>query len=142
MFGNRSFLMLGGDSPADIKSLTEGGYEIANCRFGFDQGVDANGKATTSVHGGTIEVALPQLPGDELIGWALDSRKYVDGVIVMLDADNIPVEKVVFRNAACTNFNIDYTQADDSYVTVKLEISAEELTVGSGITFTNEWIHN
>jgi hypothetical protein len=29
MFGHRSFLMLGGGGiPADIKSLTEGGYEI------------------------------------------------------------------------------------------------------------------
>jgi hypothetical protein len=30
MFGHRSFLMLGGGSPADIRSLTKGGYELAN----------------------------------------------------------------------------------------------------------------
>ena len=58
MFGHRSFLILGGASPADIKSLIEGGYEMANCRFGFRQGVDAKGKSTTSVQSGVIDLVL------------------------------------------------------------------------------------
>ncbi|MDR0573735.1 MAG: hypothetical protein LBG96_06855 [Tannerella sp.] len=49
--GHRSFLMLGGGSPADIISrLTERGHEIAHYSFSFQQGVDANGKATTRVY--------------------------------------------------------------------------------------------
>ena len=49
MHGHRSFLILGSDdSPADIMSLTEGGYEIANYSFTLQQGVDdRKGKATT-----------------------------------------------------------------------------------------------
>jgi len=142
MFGHRNFLILGGDSPADIKSLTEAGYELDHCRFGFKQGIDANGKVTTSVYSGMIEVALSQLPLEPVIEWALNSRKYVDGVIVTLDADNIPVEKVFFKNAACTGFNIDYTLSDKSYITTKLEISAEQLIVGSDISFQNKWIYD
>jgi hypothetical protein len=142
MFGHRSFLMIGRDSPADIGSLIEGGYEIAHSRFGFTQGVDANGKVTTAVYSGMIEVALIQLPPKPIIEWALDSRKYMDGVIVLLDADNIPVEKVIFKNAACTGFKIDYTQSDDSYVTTKLKITAEELIVGGDVIFTNQWIQD
>ena len=39
MHGHRSFLILGGDSPADILSLTEGGYEISNYTYSFEQGM-------------------------------------------------------------------------------------------------------
>ncbi|GHV52096.1 hypothetical protein FACS1894181_14890 [Bacteroidia bacterium] len=52
---------------------------------------------------------------------------------------NIPVEKILFKNAACMNLDIDYTQVGDSYVATKLEIQAEQLIVGNGINFTNEW---
>ena len=142
MFGHRNFLIIGSDSPADIKSLIEGGYELAHCRFGFKQGIDANGKATTSVYSGVIEVALSQIPPKPVLEWALDSRKYVEGIIITLDADNIPLEKVFFKNAACTGFNIDYTQASKSYLTTKLKISAEQLIVGSDVTFSNKWIQD
>jgi hypothetical protein len=143
MFGHKSFLMLGGDSPADIKSLTEGGYEIANCRWGFKQGTEASGKATTAVHSGVIEVVLSQIPPAQVIEWALDSRKYTDGVVVTLDADNMPVEKVIFQNSTCSYFKIDYLQTGNSYLAVKLEITAERLVVGDGeITFDNKWIYD
>jgi hypothetical protein len=33
MFGHRSFLVLGGGSPADIVSLIKGGYEISIVGF-------------------------------------------------------------------------------------------------------------
>jgi hypothetical protein len=143
MFGYKNFLMLGGDSPADIKSLTEGGYELANCRWGYKQGTDANGKATTAVHSGVIDVVLTQIPPTPVIEWALESRKYMDGMLVMLDANNMPVEKLIFQNATCTYFKIDYLQSGNSYLAVKLEITAEKLIVGDGeIIFTNNWVYD
>jgi hypothetical protein len=54
MFGHRSFLIIGGGSPADIKSLISGGYEILDCNFDFHQGIDRKGKATTRVYIGTF----------------------------------------------------------------------------------------
>jgi hypothetical protein len=49
MFGCRSFLMFGNGSPADIKSLTEEGYEIIHSRFGFMQGVDVIGNGAVGL---------------------------------------------------------------------------------------------
>lgn len=141
MYGHKIFLIMGDDISADIKSLTEGGYELAHCRFGFSQGIDANGKVTTSVHGGVIEAALAQVPLDPIIEWSLNPRKYVNGAIVTLDAENIPVEKVIFKNAACVDFGINYTRSDDSYVTIKLKISAEQLIIDD-LIFTNKWIYD
>jgi hypothetical protein len=140
MFGHRSFLVLGGDSAADIMSLVEGGYEISDCRFSFEQGIDDMGKATTRVYFGVMYITLSQLPPNEIIEWALNSRKYCDGAIVVLDAENIPVEKVIFQNAACLNFKINYVEQGESYIITEIVIQAQKLIVGSGIDFDNEWI--
>ncbi len=142
MFGHRNFLVLDGDCPADINSLLERGYELEHCRFGFKQGVDANGKATTTVYSGMIEVALAQIPLEPIIEWALNSRKYLDGAIITLDADDVPLEKVFFKNAACIGFHIDYTHGSKSYLTTKLKISAEQLIVGDFIICKNNWIYD
>jgi len=142
MFGHRAFFIIGSDSPADIKSLISGGYEVLDASFNFRQGIDRFGKATTCVYSGTLDVKLSELPKDDLIEWALDSRKYMDGMIVVLDADNIPLEKVFFINATCINFGIDYTLKGDSYTCTKLVIQSEKMIVGNGIDFENEWVYD
>jgi len=139
MFSNRSFLVLGAGAAADILSLVKGGYEILEFNFAFEQGVDERGKATTRVHAGTIQLTLSQLPPQPIIEWALESRKYNDGMIVLLDAENIPTEKIIFQNTACVGMDLNYTQKGDSYATTKLTLQAETLIVGNGIDFMNEW---
>lgn len=139
MFGHRSFLILGGGDAANIMSLIKGGYEILDCNYSFNQGVDDKGRATTKVHGGIINVALSQLPPDPIIEWALNSRKYLDGVIALVDAENIPLEKLIFSQGACVDMEIDYMQTGDSYIVTKLMILVGKLVVGDGIDFENEW---
>jgi len=85
MFGHRAFFMIGGDSPADILSLIKGGYEVLDASFNFRQDIDRTGKATTRVYSGTLDVKLSELPKNDLIDWALNSCKYTDGVIIVLD---------------------------------------------------------
>lgn len=138
MFGHRSFLVLGGGA-ADIVSLIKGGMEISNCNYAFQQAVDNKGKATTRVYGGAISVTLAQLPSTEITEWALDSRKHKDGIIVVLDNENLPLERIIFEDAVCTGFEINYTQTGDSYTSTKLMIEAQKLIVGDGIDFDNEW---
>ncbi|MEN9919795.1 MAG: hypothetical protein RL662_2231 [Bacteroidota bacterium] len=138
MYTHRSFLVLG-SGIADIVSLVKGGLEILHCTYTFQQGVDERGKATTRVHGGSIEVTLAQLPPNEIIEWALKSRKYIDGMIISLDNENTPAEKVLFQNAACIGLDMEYTDKGDSYASCRLVIQAEVITVGNGIEFLNEW---
>lgn len=140
MFSHRSFLVLGGDGAADIVSLMKGGFEVSNCHFSFQQGIDRTGRASTRVYGGKISLVLPQLPPQSILEWSLQPRKYNDGVIVLVDAENIPLEKVFFKNATCAHMEIDYTQQGSSYTSTSIVIHAEQLIVGNGTTFTNEWI--
>lgn len=141
MYGNKSFLMLGADSPADLLSLIKGGYEILDCEFAFQQGIDRLGKATTRVHAGTIHLTISQLPNKPLIEWALDSRKYLDGSIILLDNENAPVEKIIFQEAACVGMDIDYLLEGEAYAATRLTLEAYRLVVGSGISFSNQWTY-
>jgi hypothetical protein len=143
MFGHRSFLVLGGDSPADIKSLTEGGYEILKCDFSIEQGIQKNGKVSTRVFTSAIEVILSQFPTEELLQWGINTRSYKDGMIVLLDAENAPIEKIIFKHAACTRLELDFIQKGESYTSVNMMIQPEQLLLGTGndITLTNEWIY-
>jgi hypothetical protein len=138
MFGNKSFLVLG-DSASDIASLIKGGYEILSFNFLFRQGVDRRGKVSTRVYGEDINVTLSQLPPKCITEWGIKSKEYRDGMIVTLDNENIPIEKIIFQRAACIGFEVDYTQSGNSYASTKIVIRAEKLIVGNDIDFDNEW---
>lgn len=140
MFGHRSFLVLGAGGAADIVSLIKGGYEIIDCEYSFNQGVDAKGRVSTKVHGGSLSIVLSQLPPQPIIEWGIKPRKYMDGMIVVVDAENIPLEKIFFQQAKCVDMEVDYTQTGNSYTSTKLLLQAAKLVVGEGVDFENEWI--
>ncbi len=141
MYGCKSFLLLDTDSTADIVSLIKGGYEILDCNMSFQQGVDERGKPTTRVHSGTINITLSQLPPAPVIEWAMESRKFYDGMIVLVDAENKPLEKIYFENAACVGFDMRYTLSDDSYAATKLMLQAERIIVAEDVRFKNNWTY-
>ncbi|MCL1932585.1 MAG: type VI secretion system needle protein Hcp [Candidatus Azobacteroides sp.] len=138
MFGSRSFLVLGG-SAADIVSLVKGGYEIADCQFSFEQGIDVRGKATTRVYCGIMRITLSQLPPKVITEWALNSKRYHDGAIIVLDAENMPLEKTLFEKAACIGFKIESSKSGEEYANTEITLQAKKIIVGNGIEFENEW---
>jgi len=97
MFGHRSFLIVGGQSDADIVSLVKNGYECVHSEFSFAQGIDDDGKVQTGVLGGTIHITLSMFPDEALIRWGIKSKEYRDGMIVTVDPDNKPLRKTIFR---------------------------------------------
>lgn len=140
MFSHKAFLKLGDFSGTDFLSLTQTGYELANCNYVFQQGIDEKGKASTEVYGGSISLTLPMLPPVVIVEWALNSWKYKNGVVVVLDDENMTQEKIMFENAACVSLDIDYTQKGKSYVFTRVEIRAERIILGNGVDFDNNWV--
>jgi len=139
MFSHKTYLKLDDFSGTDFLSLTKSGYEVSKFEFSFQQGVDDSGKASSEVFGGTLLLTLPMLPPKVIIEWALDSRKYKKGVVVILDDHDIPQEKVMFDGAACVDMNIDYTQKGESYIATSIVLQAEQLLFGNGLDFDNLW---
>lgn len=139
MFGHKSFLRLGDLEDASLMGLYKDSYELSSCSFGFSQGVDSNGKAQTEVRGGTIYVTYPNIPPQDMLQWALDSRKYNNGAIVICDDNDVPVEKIYFEKAACINMEIFYSQKGKGYTCTKFTLQTRKILVGT--TFLeNRWV--
>lgn len=139
MFGHKSFLRIGTFQNVGIKGLQDDGYELLNFNHSFYQDIDINGKVLTDVRGGTISILVDGYPTQELIDWGLESRRYHNGEIIVVDTNNNILEKLEFKEAACTFFKIHYTRYGSAYCAVKMEITARMMKIGSKIDVTKFW---
>lgn len=139
MFGHKSFLRIGSLNDSSITGLYKDSYELQSCSYGFSQGVDTNGKPQTDVRGGTIYLTIPNTPPDDILRWMLNSRKYENGVIVVCDDNNVPLEKVLFSEAACVGLEIDYVQKGNAYISTKITLQAKKIVVGQ-TALENGWV--
>jgi hypothetical protein len=138
MFGNKTYLKIGDNSGTSITALYKGSYELMSCSFGFSQGIDAKGQTQTNVRGGLISMVYANIPPDELLAWMLDSRKYESGTLVFCDEHGIPLEKVLFENAACIAMSINYIRRGNSYTSTSFTLHAQKIQVGD-TTLDNSW---
>jgi len=51
----------------------------------------------------------------------------------------MPIDKIIFKNAACVNFDLSYKDFGGSYSSTIMTIVAESLSFGNGLDFDNEW---
>ena len=116
-------------------------YELLGCNYSFSQGVDFNGKAQTEVKGGSIFITYPNVPPNDIIRWMLDSRKLENGAIVICDANDIPLEKVLFESAACISMEINYSQKGNGFTATKFVVQAKKITVGQ-TSLENNWVQS
>ena len=84
-------------------------------------------------------MTIPGLPPNDVIRWALDSRKYYDGTIVICDDNDMPLEKIQFETASCIGMEIDHTRDGKVFVVTKIVLQVNKMTVGA-ITLDNRWI--
>lgn len=66
MFSHKAYLKLVAFDGADFQSLTKNGYELADCVFSFQQGVDKKGQPFTKVSGGVFSLVAPLCPPERI----------------------------------------------------------------------------
>jgi len=138
MFGHKCFLKLGPLQDSSIMGLYKDSYELEKCNYSFSQGINSDGKAQTDVRGGSVFLTIPGIPPVDIIEWAISSRKYHDGVIVLCDDNEMPLEKVNFTYAACIGMDISYSQKGKGYIATKLTLQTRKMAVGT-IELNNRW---
>ncbi|WP_282036650.1 type VI secretion system tube protein TssD [Saccharicrinis aurantiacus] len=138
MFGHKCFLRIGALDDSSINGLYRDSYELAKCEFGFGQGVDSNGKAQTEVTGGSISIVFPNIPKDNMLEWMLKSSNLQSGAIVVCNANDEPLEKIMFEDAACVNLSINYSQKGKGFTTTQMVIQARKIIVGE-TNIENNW---
>ncbi len=138
MFGHKSFLRLGELTDSSITGLYKNAYELVSCKYSFGQGIDQNGKVQTDVMGGTILISYANIPPAEFIQWMLKSNKLHNGSIVICDANDMPIEKLFFEDAACIGMEMKHTKKDRSYSLTKMKIQVRKFTLES-VVHENRW---
>jgi hypothetical protein len=139
MFGYKSFLKVGALNDSSITGLYRDSYELESCDYSFSQPVDVNGKPQSDVCGGSIYLTYANVPPMELLRWMLKSSRYEDGVIVICDENDEPLEKVEFERARCIGLEVNYLQKGKAYTTTKITLQASKIKMG-GAELDNHWI--
>lgn len=138
MYGYKTFLKIGELTDGSLTGLYRESYELANCKYSFSQGSDHKGKPQQDTKGGAISITYSGLPPQEILEWGLNARKYLDGVIVICDQNEQPLEKLRFEQAACVKMAIHYSKKGDALFTTQLVLQAYSLQVGVRF-LTNRW---
>ena len=139
MFGHKCFLRLGQLNDSSISGLYKDSYELLSCDYSFAKGTDRNGKPQTEVRGGTIKVCYPNVPRPEFMGWMLKSGKLENGAIVICDANDLPLQKILFEDGACIALEVEYAQQGKSFTSTSMTIQVNKLKIGS-VELDNKWI--
>jgi len=133
----KTILQLGELTDGSISGLLQNGYELQSCIYDFCQEITQKGKPNSDIQGGIISVRMNELPTDEVLGWGIDPKRFLSGMITLYNLRGIPVEKIFFEEAACVNLKIGYA---GEYVTTMLAISARKLRIDA-ISFDPGWTH-
>ena len=138
MFGHKSFLRIGTLNDSSISGLYRESYELESCSYSFSQGTDINGKPQNEVRSGSIHLVYSGLPQDDMLRWMLKSGKYENGVGVICNDNDEPLEKVHFEQAACVGLEVRFTQEGKSYIQTKITLQARKIKVGE-TALENRW---
>jgi hypothetical protein len=138
MNGMKWFLKIGELSDASIKGVISSGYELIDCQYGFYHGADRSGKVETNTRLHGINLVYDGLPSKEIIKWAMGSVYYLNGALVLYDANDMPVEKIFFEEGACTGMRISYIADGDSYASTMLTVYPRIIKIDDNV-FRQPW---
>jgi hypothetical protein len=117
-------------------TLTLDGHDlpVVHCVYEFNQATNQRGQAQTKVRNGRITVHLDVPDSDQLVAWAADPHKKLNGHLIFHET-NSPVgrEKLVFEDAFCVSYQEVFRSGTDKEGSYRcmLQISAAKLTLGT-----------
>ncbi|MDR3286818.1 MAG: hypothetical protein LBT27_05195 [Prevotellaceae bacterium] len=115
----------------NIQNLYFENYDVYHCEYVFNKGITKGGDIRTEILGGNIRVVLPMFPTNDLLSWAFDSEKKLNGEISIHDAYEESLEKIYFEDARCVEFHIHYEPGTHiPNVMLSLTINARRMIIG------------
>lgn len=140
MFTHKSYLRIGSIESLNTSNLFTDSTELAKCNYTFTKEIDNKGQVQSKAVGGIIEMELFSLPSKSLLTWGVNPRKYESGMIVFCDDAGVPLEKIIFTDAACISMDITYIQTGNAYIKTSMILSAKKMMIGN-IIFESGWLN-
>jgi mRNA-degrading endonuclease RelE of RelBE toxin-antitoxin system len=121
----------------DNTPLYSGYYPVLHCDCSFHKQVSRDGEIRSGALAGNIRVLLSSLPAAELLQWAFDRGKKINGEISLDDGYEETMERIYFEQGRCAGFRLHYEPGDNDHnVVLLLSIQAERMIIGD-VEYTN-----
>ena len=124
-----------------ILTLEDQDYPVVHCAYEFTQATNERGQAAAKVRSGLLNLQLDVPDGDQLLAWAADPHKKLDGYLLFQET-NRPVvrEKLTFEDGFCVLYEEIFTSGSESEGAYRcvLQISAGKLTLNT-VEKDNTW---
>jgi hypothetical protein len=114
-----------------------GHYPVLHCDYSFHKQVSRDGEIRSGALAGNIRVLLSSLPTAELLRWAFDRGKKINGEISLDDGYEETMERICFDEGRCAGFRLHYEPGDNDHnVVLLLNIRAQRMIIGD-VEYTN-----
>ena len=114
-------------------------FVVMSCHYALHQNVDATGRPSSDVRGGTVSVTVESTDDNTIYTWMTDSHSFKDGKITFYKRDqDSKMKELEFKQAACIDFSENFDANSSNAMTISFTLSAKELSLG-GDSHANAW---
>jgi len=114
-------------------------FKVRHCTYSIHQNIDENGRPSSQVMGGTMQVEVESSDDTGLIDWMIDPTGKKSGKLEFSKTDEEGVLKTIeFEDAFLTSYTESMDAISNAPMTENLVLSAKKLTV-NGVSHENVW---
>jgi hypothetical protein len=115
-------------------------YDVLQCSFSLNRDVDAKGRPSSGVYGGTIHLEVESTEDTSVIESMVNNQyKAFAGTIVFKKGEeDAKMKELHFEDAYIIQYNEGIAVNDNTPMTLSFVISARKLKIGNA-EHTNDW---
>lgn len=114
-------------------------YELSYCSYELFKHTNRKGEADGVLTAGSIKIALPLLPQEQLMKWLFDTSHIENGEISSYNLHSEVIEKISFEQARIVGFRFHYESMGMQNATTVITINAQRITLGDN-EYKNYWL--
>jgi hypothetical protein len=114
-------------------------YNILECKYGFVQPVNDNGKPDGIPLGGEIFIKIESIGNSELLSWMLDHSQVKNGKIIYYRRDAMSkLQELNFEKAYCIEFSEHFDANNNEPLQIQMKLIAKTFNV-NGAVHEKQW---
>ena len=111
--------------------LASSKYDALNCGYSFHRSIDAKGRPSSNVFGGTVSIVVESNNDTDIIAQLMDQFKPFSGNITFhKGGDPLVMKKLSWENGYIMSYRETFDMTSRQPMQIHIEISAEKLKMG------------
>ena len=115
-------------------------YDVLHCAYSLNRDVDAKGRPSSGVYGGTIDIELESTEDTSVIEAMLNNqyKPLVGTLLIKKSEEDAKMKEVHFEDGYIVKYTEGINITGANPMTLKCQISSRKLKVGTA-EHTNDW---